>query len=299
METNASHHISSGPFDAASPVVVPYEKRLSQDWEWAMAEGSRFFDGTNKVHATMQNLAKRLEEMRIPYAVVGGMALTRYEYKRFTDDLDVLVTQESLDRIHKELEGRGYVLPFKNSKHLRDTDTGVKVEFHVSGQYPGDGKPKPVAFPDPSGVAEQYHSIHFLSLAALIELKLASGISNADRGKDLVDVRELIVKNGLDRDYADKLNPYVREPFLRIWDRISENITYLTVMTFPTLSQTPQDWSQLFAALPEEKQVLLPMQNAGLELEPSRSRKPNEVWFKSNNPALAKTFDMHSASDYR
>jgi len=29
----------------------------------------------------------------------------------------------------------------------------VRIEFLVSGQYPGDGKPKPVAFPDPADVA--------------------------------------------------------------------------------------------------------------------------------------------------
>jgi hypothetical protein len=28
-------------------------------------------------------------------------------------------------------------------------ETGVCVEFVVAGEYPGDGKPKPVAFPDP------------------------------------------------------------------------------------------------------------------------------------------------------
>ncbi len=264
-----------------------------------MAEGSRFFDGTNKVHVTMQNLARRLKELQIPYAVVGGMALTRYEYRRFTDDLDVLVTKESLDRIHEELEGRGYVPPFNGSKHLRDTDTGVKVEFLVTGQFPGDGKPKPVAFPNPADVAEEYLSIRFLSLSALIELKLASGISNPDRGKDLIDVRELIVKNGLDRDYAAKLNPYVQESFLNIWDRISQNETYLAVMSFPDLKQTPQTWSELVHAEPGIVELSCMFQSAGIELDPTRSRNVSEVWFKTNNPALAKKFNMHPATDYR
>lgn len=33
------------------------------------------------------------------------------------------------------------VPPFAGSMRLRDTATGVKVEFLTTGDYPGDGKP--------------------------------------------------------------------------------------------------------------------------------------------------------------
>ena len=59
---------------------------------------------------------------------------------------DILVNREGLATIHEQLEGRGYLPPFTGSKHLRDTELGVKVEFLVSGGYPGDGQPKPVAW---------------------------------------------------------------------------------------------------------------------------------------------------------
>ena len=68
----------------------------------------------------------------------------------------------------------------------------MRIEFLISGDYPGDGKPKPVAFPHPDHVAIDIDGIQFLSLHSLIELKLASGITNPRRGKDLVDVQELI-----------------------------------------------------------------------------------------------------------
>jgi hypothetical protein len=59
------------------------------------------------------------------------------------------VTREGLQRVHESLEGRGYLPPFRGSKQLRDTDTGVRIKFLTTGDYPGDGKPKPVAFPQP------------------------------------------------------------------------------------------------------------------------------------------------------
>jgi hypothetical protein len=50
-----------------------------------------------------------------------------------------------------------------------------------------------------------------------IELKLASGMVAPHRGKDLVDVQELIRSAGLSRDVADQLDPWVRAKFLDIW----------------------------------------------------------------------------------
>ena len=46
--------------------------------------------------------------------------------------------------------GLGYIPPFTGSKNLRDTEHGVRIEFLIAGEFPGDGKPKPVAFPDPA-----------------------------------------------------------------------------------------------------------------------------------------------------
>ena len=139
-----------------------------------------------------RRIAKRLDEIGVPYAVVGGMAMFFHGYRRFTEDVDILVTRENLKLIHEKLEGLGYLPPFAGSKHLRDTESGVKVEFLVAGDYPGDGKPKPVAFPDPADVRVEGSGVWFLSLPTLIELKLASGLTNPLRGKDIVDVQELI-----------------------------------------------------------------------------------------------------------
>jgi len=102
------------------------------------------------------------------------------------------------------------------SHNLRDTKTGVRIEFVVSGQYPGDGKPKPVSFPDPASVSAIIDDIRYVNLQTLIELKLASGMTNPGRLRDLADVQELIRVLRLPSDYAEQLNPYVRDRFTEL-----------------------------------------------------------------------------------
>ena len=137
-------------------------------------------------------------------------------YRRFTEDVDVLVNRDGLKLIHERLEGLGYTPLFAGSKNLRDSQNGVRIEFLITGDYPGDGKPKPVTFPEPSSVSIEISGMHFLSLPSIVELKLASGMTNERRGKDLVDVQELIEKLALTQDFAIKLNPFVQDQFRKL-----------------------------------------------------------------------------------
>jgi hypothetical protein len=204
-------------------VAASYEQRLCADFEWALREGSMHFEEASGVQKAMRQIARRLDAIGVPYAIVGGMALFYHGYQRFTTDVDLLVTPDDLKRIHEQLEGLGYVPPFTGSKHLRDTETGVKVEFLTTGDYPGDGKPKPIAFPDPAAVREQANGLWFLTLPALIDLKLASGMTNPLRGKDLADVQELITARQLDEAFAGQLHPFVRDKFTGIVRLLRDN----------------------------------------------------------------------------
>lgn len=198
--------------------MIAYEKRLDNDWGQALNEGSRFFEEKSAVQDSLRRIARRLADLGIPYAVAGGMALFQHGFRRFTEDVDLLVTPEGLKEIHDRLEGLGYVPPFAGSKQLRDVETGVRIEFLVTGAYPGDGKPKPVAFPDPAEVGVDLDGITYLSLPSLVELKLASGMTGgAGRLKDLADVVELIKVLDLPLEFADRLNPYVRDRFTELW----------------------------------------------------------------------------------
>ncbi len=56
----------------------------------------------------------------------------------------------------------------------------------------------------------------FINLADLINLKLASVQSLKHRLKDKVDVLELIKTAKLTKEFADQLNPSVRDLFLEL-----------------------------------------------------------------------------------
>jgi hypothetical protein len=203
--------------------MIVYEQLLNQNRRWALQEGSLHFEKESAVHRTMQNIAKRLEELGVPYAVAGGMALFLHGFRRFTEDVDLLVSREGLKTIHERLEGLGYLPLFTGSKNLRDTESGVRIEFLVAGDYPGDGKPKPVAFPNPTEAAVELDGLRCLSLPRLIELKLASGMTNPLRLRDIADVQELIQVLRLPEDFADQLHPYVRAKFSELWTLIKNN----------------------------------------------------------------------------
>ena len=176
------------------------------------------FEEKSAVHQTLRKITRRLEGLGIPYAVVGGMALFLHGFRRFTEAVDLLVTLDGLKKIHRQLEGLGYLPPFSGSKHLRDTESGVRVAFLVTGEYPGDGKPKPVAFPDPEEASVDIDGIRCLQLPRIVELKLASGMTNPGRLKDLGDVQELIKILRLPKALGDQLNPFVQEKYRELWE---------------------------------------------------------------------------------
>lgn len=185
------------------------------------AEGQRYFMGEGKLNNALARLVADLKEHQIDYVVIGAIALMAYGYSRFTEDIDLILDSEGLDRFHRELVGLGYAPAFQGArKRLRATRDGTPIEVIAAGEYPGDGKPKPVSFPQPSEASVEIDGVKFPTLEKLIELKLASGMTAPDRLKDLADVQEMIKIRSLSNDFANKLNPYVRERFLELVEAV-------------------------------------------------------------------------------
>lgn len=174
------------------------------------------------VHATLAKITRRLEEEQIDYAVIGGMALNAHGFERVTVDVDVLTTKAGLDTIHQRIVGRGFVPAFPGArKRLRDTETGVLVDFITAGEYPGDGKPKPVQFPVPREASVETEGYRVIALPKLVELKLASGISPG-RLKDIGDVEQLIRMLNLPREFGDQIDPSIRGEYFKTWDAVAK-----------------------------------------------------------------------------
>lgn len=190
---------------------------LEERFERALENAEGFFMKTGRVHQAALALAQRLQAENIPYAIAGAMALGAHGYERVTTDVDVLLTRDGLAMLKRAHLGRGYVEKFAGSKGLRDVENGVSIDVLIAGEFPGDGLPKPVAFPNPAVAAVEGERFRILPLTTLIELKLASGMTAPHRLKDLADVLELVRASHLPADLAATLDPYVREKYLELW----------------------------------------------------------------------------------
>jgi hypothetical protein len=177
-----------------------------------------FFMKRDDVHDTLSRIVRRLTDAEIPHAVAGGMALGLHGFIRVTGDVHILTTKDGLDAVHEKLVGRGYMPAFQGArKRLRDTQTGIPIDFLTTGEYPGDGKPKSVRFPDPAVASVDIGGTSVLSIEKLIELKLASGLTNPERLRDLADVQDLIAHLNLPFELAEKLDPSVRDTYIQYW----------------------------------------------------------------------------------
>jgi hypothetical protein len=195
-----------------------YETRLRRSHGELFEEASRFYMGRGDVYATLRRLARRLDDEGIPYALVGGMALAVHGFVRMTQDVAILLTAEGLAAFRERCVGVGYAPALPGAaKVFRDTETGVRIEILTTGEYPGDGKPKPVAFPDPCKTSIEREGLRVLTPEALVELKLASGMSARHRLRDLADVQDLIVALKLPLEFGERLDPSVREAFRDAW----------------------------------------------------------------------------------
>jgi hypothetical protein len=196
--------------------ITKYESKLEDSFNFVLSEADQLYHGRGRLRETYERLVKRLDALGVSYTLVGGYALILHGVRRFTEDIDLLVSREGLARLHDELIGRGYLGVARGSRNLRDVETGVQIEFVITGEFPGDGKPKPVAFPDPEAVVETREGLRVIALKSLIELKLASGMTAKGRLQDLADVQRLIEHHHLSSDLAEELHPYVRRQFLEL-----------------------------------------------------------------------------------
>ena len=190
---------------------------MHREIDSVVQELDAFLTGQSAVHRTLGHLAARLAAMQIDFALAGGLAVGVRGHLRLTVDVDILITANGLAQFKADWLGRGYVEKFAGARGVRDTETGVPIDFLVAGEFPGDGLPKPVRFPDPATVPQSDGPYRVLDLRSLVELKLASGISTPDRLQDLADVLALIRANQLADSFADALDESVRGKYRELW----------------------------------------------------------------------------------
>lgn len=185
------------------------------------SEGLLFFRGKGMLNSALQKIAADLEREGIDYVAIEAIALNRHGYRRFTEDIDLLLTREGLEKFREKLIGRGYRPAFEGARKKYRTSENIPLEITTTGEFPGDGKPKSVVFPDPADVVVIIDEVKTINLEKLIELKLASGMTAADRLKDLADVQELIKVKRLDAAFAENLDASVRARFVELAEAVA------------------------------------------------------------------------------
>jgi hypothetical protein len=203
----------------ARSLGAEYDETMKASLSEVVSRAGEFFMGKSPIHAAAARIAQVLSEMNIAFSIAGALAANVHGHVRTTEDVDILLRPEDLARFKERWLGRGWVEQFPGSRGLRDTVCQVNVDVLLTGDYPGDGMPKPVAFPDPSEANEpDPEGIPVLTLKSLLTLKLASGMTAVHRPRDLDDVIQLIRKNQLEQDYAERLDPYVQEKYRELWE---------------------------------------------------------------------------------
>lgn len=187
------------------PTTIP-APRWPRDPLVAMSQKKR---GKDPATVTMRRLVKKLTKAKIPHAVMGGMSVFVHGYRRFTDDVDVLVTRESLQAFKERFVPADYESVAGRAKRFVDRKNGVTIDFVITGLYPGFRSEGPITFPDPAEVRELHEDVYFINLATLIQLKLA-----ALRPKDYADVVDLIRANDLDEAFLERLHPTLHHDYL-------------------------------------------------------------------------------------
>jgi hypothetical protein len=281
---------------SSTPGVPIYEELLNRDSRWALNEGSLHFEEGSAVFKALHKITSRLKELGVPYAVVGGMALFRHGLRRFTEDVDLLVSKGDLKVIHEKLAGLGYLPPFPNSKHLRDTQLGVKIEFLTTGDYPGDGKPKPVSFPNPQSVSFEADGINYINLTNLVELKLASGMTNPGRLKDLSDVLELIKALNLPIDFASQLDAFVQGKFKELWKEARKR--YVTTWRNKWLTAEAKSIEDMIGMLRSAADHLDQMREDGVVLDDDGGIGDDYAHLVTMDPKVAEKYGLVDESEY-
>jgi hypothetical protein len=168
--------------------------------------------GNETLWEVAQQCHVALRDAGVPYAIAGGVAVCLHGYRRNTVDLDLIIRRGDAELVRSALEAAGLTWSAANTKFR--SPTGIAVQFLLAGDRAGTDSP--VRFPDPAEkrcVVEQ-EGLPVLSLARLIESKVACGEGNVRRSyKDFADVVELIAAHNLNGSFARSLHKSVRTTY--------------------------------------------------------------------------------------
>ncbi len=169
----------------------------------------RMIQAVESVRQRLHRATSVLEAARIPYAVVGGNAVAAWVSRvdraaiRNTQDVDLLLRREDLERAKEALAAVGFVYHFSfggdmflesSSASPRDS---VHIVFAREKVKADDLEPTPDI-----EASEPTTEFQLLNLEALVRMKLTS-----HRRKDQVHIQDLIGVGLIDHSWLERLPP--------------------------------------------------------------------------------------------
>lgn len=196
---------------------------LSEDIVEAVAVLTR---GVESVRAVMQQEENRFSralaaldrlarDQGIPIAIVGGLGAIRYGYPAATQDIDVVVAKDDLERLLQFAYAFGFrILWCPPSGWHALTHGDVEVNIVPEGGKARDTAPTTIPGPAALGVAS---GLGYANLSGWIELKVSSG-----RQKDRAHVVEVLkLASPADADVVRQHLTTVHASYLSLYDELA------------------------------------------------------------------------------
>ena len=156
-----------------------------------------------------------LASKNVPHAIVGGVAVCLHGYQRNTIDVDLLIRPADAQAVRQSMTAAGWQWDAQNKQFV--SDSGIILQLLHTGERAGSGSE--VCLPDPADETSvtELEGLPVLTLARLIETKIACGQYNARRmHKDFADVVELIAAHNLNSSFARKLHKSLQPIFRQL-----------------------------------------------------------------------------------
>jgi hypothetical protein len=120
-------------------------------------------------------------------------------------------------------------------------------------------------------------------------------MTGSGRLKDLSDVLELIKLINLPADFAEQLNPYVREKYAELWHQSTRR--FITLWRNKWLTARAETIGDMIAALREAARSLDAMRADGVTLE-GDGVGDDYAYLVTTDPEIAKKYDMVGESEF-
>lgn len=166
-------------------------------------------NAVERVKRRLLRAADALALAGVPYAIAGGNAVALWVSRvdeaavRNTQDVDVLLRREDLDRAKSALEGVGFV--YRRTAgldvFLDGADAMARDAVHIVFANEKVRPHESLVNPDVTD-SEDGERFRVLSLPAIVQIKLT-----AFRDKDRVHLRDMIDVGLIDAGWADRLPP--------------------------------------------------------------------------------------------